>query len=186
MKHLAKFILIITVLLSFVACQEETNYPKPKAKLRLSYPKAKYKTIQLANCPYTFKVNTLAKIRRQKDCNITLEYPNIDLAIDITYIPLHNDLKRAIRDMNKITTEHIKHGDGYLQHPFENETNIGMVTEVKGNVASNAQFYVSDRKKHFLSGSLFFKTRPNIDSLLPAVNYLNQDIKVLMETVKWK
>jgi gliding motility-associated lipoprotein GldD len=177
---------IFLLLLNLVSCQEEDYFPKAKAKLALNYPKANYKTIKLDNCPYDFKINTLAEVRRKKDCNITLIYPNIDLAIDLTYISINNDIKKAVAGVNKIATEHIKRGDGFLQHPFENETNIGMVIEVKGNVASNAQFYVTDKKKHFLSGSLYFKSRPQIDSLLPAVHYLNNDIKVIMETVKWK
>ena len=186
MKRLLALLLFFS--LTIFSCQEEIYYPKPKAKLRLLYPKATYKTIQLDNCPYEFKINTLAKVERIKDCNITLNYPNMDLAIDLTYIPLHSkmNLSQAIAGVNKIATEHIKRGDGYLQHPFESEENIGMVIEVKGNVASNAQFYVSDKKKHFLSGSIFFKHKPAIDSLLPAVNYLHNDIKTIIETVKWK
>ena len=179
-------IVILTLLFNLVSCQEEIALPKPKAKLALNYPKATYKTIQLDNCPYEFQMNTLAVVRRHKGCNITLEYPNIDLAIDLAYIPIKNSMKKAIEDVNKIATEHIKRGDGFLQHPFENEKNIGMVIEVKGNVASNTQFYISDKKTHFLSGSIYFKSHPKIDSLLPAVNYLNNDVKVIMETVKWK
>lgn len=180
--------LILTIFLVFTvfSCQEEEALPKPKAKIRLTYPKATYKTIQLKDCPYEFQINTLAKVIRNKNCNITLEYPNIDLAIDLTYLALDNGLEAAIKDVNRMATEHIKRGDGYTQHPFEDDTNIGMVIQIAGNVASNSLFYVSDKKKHFLSGSLYFKSRPRIDSLLPAVHYLSKDIKTIVETVKWK
>ena len=61
-----------------------------------------------------------------------------------------------------------------------------MLSEVKGNVASPAQFYVTDSVNHFLTGSLYFLAKPNYDSILPAADYLQKDIKRIMETVTWK
>ena len=62
----------------------------------------------------------------------------------------------------------------------------GAFAEVKGNVASPAQFYVTDSVNHFLTGSLYFYAKPNYDSILPAANYLQKDIKRIMETLVWK
>ena len=33
---------------------------------------------------------------------------------------------------------------------------------------------------------VYFKVKPNYDSLLPAVNYIKKDILHLMETFKWE
>ena len=62
----------------------------------------------------------------------------------------------------------------------------GVFTEVKGDVASQAQFYVTDSINHFLTGSLYFYAKPNYDSILPAVDYLGKDIRHIMETIQWK
>ena len=61
-----------------------------------------------------------------------------------------------------------------------------MLYEVKGNVASLAQFYVTDSVNHFLTGSLYFYAKPNYDSILPAAHYLKKDIKHIMESLHWK
>ena len=35
-------------------------------------------------------------------------------------------------------------------------------------------------------GSLYFYSRPNYDSLLPALDYIEKDVIHLMETLEWK
>ena len=55
-----------------------------------------------------------------------------------------------------------------------------------GNAASPIQFYVTDSTRHFINGSVYFNVKPNYDSILPAVNYLEKDIKTFIGTLKWK
>ena len=62
----------------------------------------------------------------------------------------------------------------------------GMVYEIEGNAASPVQFYVTDQETHFLTGSVYFNTKPNYDSILPAAHYLKKDVKMLMESLVWK
>jgi gliding motility-associated lipoprotein GldD len=61
-----------------------------------------------------------------------------------------------------------------------------MFYEVGGNAASQSQFYVTDSINHFITGSLYFYAKPNYDSILPAANYLQKDIKRIMESLEWK
>jgi len=61
-----------------------------------------------------------------------------------------------------------------------------MFYEVTGNAASQAQFYVTDSINHFVTGSLYFYAKPNYDSIYPAANYLQQDIRRIMETMAWQ
>ena len=61
-----------------------------------------------------------------------------------------------------------------------------MFYEVTGNAASQAQFYVTDSTSHFVTGSLYFYAKPNYDSIYPAANYLEKDIRRIMESMEWK
>jgi len=61
-----------------------------------------------------------------------------------------------------------------------------MFYDLKGNVASQSQFYVTDSTRHFLSGALYFETKPNYDSILPAINYIQKDMMHLIESLRWK
>jgi len=57
---------------------------------------------------------------------------------------------------------------------------------VVGEAASQVQFFLTDSTKHFLVGSLYFYTRPNYDSIMPAARFIEQDMVKLMESLSWK
>ena len=63
---------------------------------------------------------------------------------------------------------------------------FGSLYEITGNAASQIQFHITDSVQHFIKGALYFKTRPNYDSVLPAVYHIKKDILRLMETLEWK
>ena len=60
-----------------------------------------------------------------------------------------------------------------------------MFYQVRGNAATNAQFYATDSTKHFVTGSVYFYAKPNFDSIMPAADYIKNDMQRLMETIQW-
>ncbi len=179
-----------------VSCGEDYK-PKPKAFLRLDYPEAKYVGAKV-EMPFTFETNMLAtkliskKMKASTESyGINIEYQTLKGTIFLTYKAIEGNKKNLedfLRDAQKLTLEHTKKADEIPVTPYENSSQkvYGMLSEVKGNVASPAQFYVTDSVNHFLTGSLYFYARPNYDSILPAANYLQKDIKHIMETIRWK
>lgn len=61
----------------------------------------------------------------------------------------------------------------------------GTFFELKGNVATNFQFYLTDSSQHFLRGEVLLNCRPNYDSLRPALNYLKTDLQTLIKSFRW-
>jgi len=191
-----KKLLFIIVIFLLKSCHDDV-VPKPKAQLRLTYPEAQYKNKTLP-LPFSFKINTLSDsvivkpIRNDKDSKaINIVYPKLKGTIYLTYKPINKDttqLKQYLIDAQNFTHEHTKIADEIIEQPFENDkTSVyGMFYEVGGNAASQSQFYVTDSVNHFLSGSLYFYAKPNYDSILPAADYLKNDIKKLMETITWQ
>ncbi len=169
--------------------------PKPKAFLRLEYPKPQYKEVN-TNLPFTFKKNSIANnigviksSRNKKTLGLEVTYPTIKATIFLTYKKIDaNNLQLLINDAQNITQSHARKADAITGQSFVNleQRVYGMFYEVDGNVASQAQFYVTDSIKHFLTGSLYFYVKPNYDSILPAADYLKKDIQHIMETLKWK
>jgi len=177
-----KFIYILL----FVSCNEET-LPKPKAFLRLTYENTEYKKIS-SDCPYTFEVSNGVKTHYDKKCWITIEYPKLKASLNITYRPVENNLKELLRESEKLTYNHAIKADGISAKPYENikKGKYGALSEVTGNAASPLQFHLTDSTKHFITGALYFKVQPNYDSIYPAIKYIEEDIKHLMETLEWK
>ncbi len=175
----------IFFLLFLVGCKEEV-LPKPKAQLRLEYPRGKTKVVQTEN--YSFQYNSLANVTDLNRSSFTLDYPSIKGAIYLTYKPVQNNLNDLLSDAQKLSYEHVVKADNILEQKFINEDArvFGMFYEVKGNAASQAQFYATDSTEHFLTGSLYFYAKPNYDSIYPAAAYIQNDVRKILETLKWQ
>ena len=184
MKH--KFLFYLAVTIFAVSCKDDVQ-PKPKAMLRLDYPKADY-TESNIDCPYTFDQNMLSAIKENKDCSLVLDYPMMKGSIYLTYKPVHGNLDTLLTDAQKLSYEHVRKADNIIDQPFVNPEDgvYGMFYEVSGNAASQSQFYVTDSTEHFVTGSLYFYAKPNYDSILPAAMYLQNDIRRIMETLRWR
>lgn len=184
------------IVILFFSCGQDYT-PKPNAFLRLEYPKANYTKANL-DLPFSFEVNALATKIKSKQISaptesygINIEYPALKGTIFLTYKTIdnnHKNLEDLLKDAQKFTLEHTIKADEIPVFPYENKERkvYGVFSEVKGDVASPAQFYVTDSVKHFLTGSLYFYAKPNYDSILPAANYLQKDIIHIMETLHWK
>ncbi len=194
MGNAMKNIFFLFAIVFFMSCGNEPM-PKPKAFLRLEYPKPQYKEVN-TNLPFTFKKNSIANnigviksSRNKKTLGLEVTYPTIKATIFLTYKKIDaNNLQLLINDAQNITQSHARKADAITGQSFVNleQRVYGMFYEVDGNVASQAQFYVTDSIKHFLTGSLYFYVKPNYDSILPAADYLKKDIQHIMETLKWE
>lgn len=178
-------LVIIIVFLMLIGCKEEV-LPKPKAMLRLDFPNAAYKQSVAQN--FAFDLNKNGILKKQNLNGFTIEYPLMKGSIYLTYKPVKNNLKTLLNDAQKLSYEHAVKADNIVEQPFinENKNVYGMFYEITGNAASQSQFYVTDSLNHFVTGSLYFYTRPNYDSILPAAMYLQNDIRRIMESLEWK
>lgn len=185
-KNIASFLSFISVCICIVSCKDDV-LPKPKAYLNLEYPNPRYENFDKA-CGYTFNFNTVGQVKDKGNCNYYIEYPKLKATVYLNYRPVQNNIETLLRDAQKLTYEHVIKADNITEQPYTNPENkkYGMFYEVGGNAASQSQFYVTDSTKHFLMGSIYFYAKPNFDSILPAAHYIKNDLRVLMESLKWK
>ncbi len=160
--------------------------PKPKAMLRLEFPEAKMGKIETDR--FQFQYNEIARLKSQTSNSLELDYPSMKGSIFINYKTVERNLEKLLSDAQKFSYEHSVKADGIMEQPFINDENkvYGMFYEVTGDAASQAQFYVTDSTEHFVTGSLYFYAKPNYDSIYPAAEYLQNDIRKMMETLRWK
>ncbi len=179
---LSYFIVVVLLL----GCKDDT-LPKPNSQLRLDYPVANYAVFE-NHCPFVFSINESSEIKENKDCGFEIKYPKMKATIFITYKLVHGNIDKLLLDAQKLTYEHVIKADAILEQPYINRTKkvYGMFYKVNGNAATNSQFYVTDSVKHFVTGSVYFYVKPNFDSIMPAADYIKNDMQTLMETLKWK
>lgn len=176
---------VLAIAIFLVGCKEDT-LPKPKGQLRLEYPKPSLSELNLDR--FGFQYNTLARLKNEAANSLVLEYPSMKGEIFINYKKVEGNLEQLLSDAQKFSYEHSVKADGILEQPFVNEEDkvYGMFYEVSGDAASQAQFYVTDSTRNFVTGSLYFYAKPNYDSIYPAAAYLRNDIRGIMETLKWR
>lgn len=184
-----KKLIFLALLAGMISCGDEVQ-PKPDAFLALEYPEAEYHVLD-KDCPYQFEKNKYAVAnpgRGGDECWINLDYEDLQGTIFITYQPVRDNLDSLLTDAQKLPLQHTIKADAIEGSRYTNDFNrtYGMFYQVSGNAASQAQFYLTDSVNHFLTGSVYFDTQPNFDSILPAADYLKRDIRHLMETVEWK
>lgn len=186
-SYLKKSLIIVLIIAFTVTSCSEEIVPKPKAFLRLAYTNATYQKVT-SDCPYEFEFSSIATVEASEKCWINLVYPKLRASLNITYRPVENNLTELLRESEKLTYNHAIKADGISSQPFANATKnvYGALSEVTGNAASPLQFHLTDSSRHFITGALYFKVQPNYDSILPAIKYIEDDIKHLMETLTWK
>lgn len=179
-------IVVFLLLISISSCSDENVLPKPNAMLRLEYDRPTAQNIEADY--FRFESNKQALVNQKNSRSIIVEYPEMKAAIFMSYRMVNNDVKNLIADAQKLSYEHAAKADGIRPRAYEDEENnvYGVFYEVSGDAASQAQFYVTDSLNHFVTGSLYFKTKPNYDSIYPAAIYLQQDMGRIMESLRWK
>ena len=180
----------ICILLLFVvalSCNDNVMLPKPKAQLSLRYPTPVYTEIN-SDCPYQFKHNTSAFFELLNNCESKLFYPEMRATIYLSYRSIENNLDSLLADAYQMPSKHIIKAAEIPEKVFINPDNraYGTLFRVVGEAASQAQFFLTDSTDHFLVGSLYFYTRPNYDSIMPAARFIEQDMVKLMESLTWK
>jgi gliding motility-associated lipoprotein GldD len=179
--------LLFLVVIFMASCGED-QVVKPSALLRLDYQPPAYKQIA-TNCPFTFDKNVNARLEQKENCWMNVHYPAMNATIYLSYRPVTGaNLDSLLYDAQKLTYDHTIKAEAILEQPRVDPLNrvYGMFYMINGNAATQSQFYLTDSIRHFITGSLYFESKPNFDSLYPAVVYLRSDIRRLMETITWR
>lgn len=187
-KHTSQVLLIFVSLLFFASCSKNST-PKPNAYLALNYPEAKYSTYKNSFHNFTFDLNSLATVKEVKPTAFEIYYPSMNATVFLNFKTVTNDnLDGLLKDAQKLTYEHFIKADEIVEQPYLNDDEkvFGMFYNVKGNAATNVQFYATDSTKNFLTASLYFYAQPNFDSILPATHYIQKDMRQMLESLKWE
>lgn len=178
--------MVLLMVFIMASCSNGPIYPKPKAFLSLSYQKAQYSLFE--NDYYTLPVPTKAQILNKTSKSIELFYPELNASVYINYTPVTLSLEEMVRGIEQKLSEHQTRATAIVAYPYEEvrSSKAGVLYEIKGNAASAAQFYVTDKKRHFLNGALYFNIKPNYDSIYPAAQYVIKDLREMISQVSWK
>jgi gliding motility-associated lipoprotein GldD len=177
----------------FLTGCENTFLPKPKGYNRIDLPEHIYQELN-GDYAYTFDYSVHSKVEPdsfnlQEKNWINLNYTDFDAKVHLTYknIDGKTDFRSLSEDAFKLTAKHQIKAYGIEESILRTPNGYtGVVAELKGEVPTQFQFFVTDSTEHFLRGALYFQTAMKNDSLSPLIEYIKIDLANLMNSVEFK
>jgi gliding motility-associated lipoprotein GldD len=187
--------LFLVFLLSLISSCEPNYTPLPRTYFRIDLPEKEYQVFD-SIYPYRFVYPTYGEFVPDTHSNAepwwaNISFPEFNATLHMSYKSIvdGNSLITYTEDGRNFVNRHIPKASGFQEKLFANEERdvYGILFEIRGKeAASPLQFFVTDSTKHFLRGSLYFNTAPNNDSLAPVIDFLHEDIQVMIESLEWE
>ncbi len=189
--------------------------PKPRSYFKIDFPQRAYQKFDQAGFPFSFEYPVYGRISKDSTLFdgsgddaywINIDFPDFRGKIYLSYKTIgglsvykvkkdggykdslvKNTFDGLKDEAFKMTFKHSLKASGILDSAFRTASGLpGVYFTVEGNAATAKQFFLSDSSKHFLRGALYFDTAPNSDSLSIVNDFLEEDMRHLINTLKWK
>ena len=179
-------------ILSLTSCSQDYS-PKPRGYFRIDLPEKQYIRFD-TTYPYTFEYPVYAKVVPDNRTTsepfwINIDFPQFRGQIYISYKPIKSNLNEYLEDARTFVVKHIPKAeaidDSLIYRPEDRV--FGLIYYIRGSqAASPCQFFMTDSSAHFLRGALYFNVEPNNDSLAPVLSFIEEDIRHMVNTFRWK
>ena len=187
--------LLVNTCLLLLACNNDYVI-KPKGYFKIDFPKHEYIVFDKPGYPYTFEYPVYASIVQDSSLFedndtpywINIDFPRFSGKIYMSYKKVSNvNFDKLVNDAFTMTYKHTTKATEIQDSLMKTAAGLtGVWFNVGGNAATAKQFFITDSTKHFLRGALYFDSTPNEDSLSVVNDFLQEDMKHLINTLKWK
>ena len=190
--------ILVCFIFLFFSCNSNYTIGKKKGYFKIDLPEKKYQLFDQPGYPYTFEYPVYANIikdttffedKPENPWWINIDIPRFNGRIYVSYKEITSRTKfdSLINDAFKMVyKQHSTISTGISDSVMQTPNGVeGIYFSLAGNTATANQFFVTDSTKHFLRGALYFDATPNEDSLSIVNDFLKQDIKHLINTLKW-
>lgn len=188
--------LLSIIALLVISCNSEFT-PKRRGYYRIDFPKHEYQVFDQPGYPYSFEYPVYATVVKDStffEANpenpywINIEIPRFNGKVYISYKNVAGaDFMKLVNDAYKMTYKHSSKATEITDSAMRTPNGVhGVFFNVGGNAATAKQFFLSDSTRHFLRGALYFDATPNEDSLSVVNDFLQEDLKHLINTLRWK
>jgi len=190
-----RIVLLLVAGVCFVSCTGNHDYsPKPRGYFRIMFPKREYQQYN-AGCPFTFVYPKYARIEpdRNKDakpCWLNMQFPQFNGTLHLSYehIQSKKEFDQLVEDAHKLSFKHTVKAtsidEGVIAYP--DRKIYGIYYTIDGNAASSLQFYLTDSTKNYIRGALYFNSEPRLDSIQPVLNFVKQDVNIMIKSFRWR
>ena len=191
-----RVIIFFLLIAAFSSCNSDYTI-RQKGYFRIDLPEHRYVTFDRPGFPYAFEYPAYANIVQdttffesepENPFWINIDFPSLNGKIYMSYKDVRKDqFDKLVDDAFKLTYKHSTKATGIRDSLMHTPNGVtGIFFKVSGNAATARQFFVTDSTTHFLRGALYFDSTPNADSLGIVNDFLEVDMKHLINTLRWK
>lgn len=197
-KKIPLSVFLIFVLLTVLQTSCNSDYtPKPRGYFKITFPEKKYRLFDQVGYPYSFEYPVYANVVKDSSFFgeatenpwwINIDFPQFNGKLHISYKEANKyKFDKLVEDAFKMTNKHTSKAYSIDDSIMTTPNGIhGVFFRVGGDVATANQFFLTDSSRHFLRGALYFDATPNEDSLGIVNRFLIEDVKHMVNTLKWK
>lgn len=185
---------LVVIAFTLFACNSDYTL-KQRGYYKIDFPQHEYRKYDQPGYPYTFEYPVYSNVvrdttffdaRPENDYWINIDFPQFYGKIYISYKQVRkNNFDSLVADAFKMTYKHTSKAteirDSLMKTP---QGLTGVFFQVGGNAATAKQFFITDSVQHFIRGALYFDASPNSDSLGVVNNFLQEDMKHLINTMR--
>ena len=191
MSKFSNILLLMLTVVVLYACNEQYT-PKPRGYFRIDLPGHEYILFD-STFPYMFEYPVYAVLSPdpyapEEPYWLNLEFPAFKGRLHLSYKKINGNLVEYLEDSRQFVMKHIPKASAINDTLLldRNKKIYGLIYYIEGmGAASPCQFFLTDSVNHYLRGALYFNAEPNKDSLAPIINFVKEDIKVLIESFEW-
>ncbi len=184
-------LLFLSILL--VGCaKKQVSSPKPKGYFRIEMPEHQYQLCDTPVLPCTFQYAGIARLDYHDLDTVKwllINYPEHKARLELSFQPLRGNADSLIFEDKQFVEMHFVKADNVENSDiFDSTANLyGIFTDIEGrDVACPLHFWMSDMKRNFVRGTLYFGFTPNNDSVQPVIDYIREDALKMIETFEWR
>ncbi|GGH31241.1 gliding motility lipoprotein GldD [Sphingobacterium alkalisoli] len=184
----------IITLLVHIGCQPAPYTPKPRGFFKIDFPEREYVHAN-TGCPFDIEIPGYSLLvadpsQTKHTCWKNVDFPQFNARLHLSYYRISPSapFDYLTEDARTFVFKHTAKATSIDQKSIQhNDHNLyGVAYSIRGNTASNYQFYVSDSTTHYLRGALYFNEKPHLDSIQPVLDFLKEDIRHMISTIRWK
>jgi gliding motility-associated lipoprotein GldD len=194
---------LLACILFLISCKEEKVYiPKPRVYPKIEFPERKLSKFNKGFCAFSFdhpnymsfEQDTLFLHREAPNaCWFNLNLPSLNGSVHFTYTDLRKCdsistcLHKVYNDAYKMAQEHIPKANAMEDFIINNPDKkvYGVLFNIEGHVASPFQIVMTDSVNHAVRAALYFKSRPEADSMAPVIEFVKTDIMTILNSFEW-
>lgn len=164
--------------------QNEYYIPKPEALIKINSPSEELALFKNDICVFYYSLSSVVK--ENTNNSLSIIYPEYYSRIDF-FIKDLEDLSLEIYNFQNSITVHENQGAIINANIIENKDSdiYGILCYLEGNnIATSAQFFLTDSINYFINGGISFKSAINPD-IIPQNNIMKSELINFISSFRW-